>query len=69
MMRGQEKEGEQGWDVGTSRKKKKRWGVTLSCQLVLGANAHVMQRKRRGKSEMQGILASSYVKGGYCKLL
>lgn len=29
-----------------------RLGVTLSCQLVLGANVHVMQRKRRGKSEV-----------------
>lgn len=31
----------------------KRLGVTLSCQLVLGANASVMQRKRRGKSEVR----------------
>lgn len=46
----------------------KRLGVTLSCQLVLGANASVMQRKRRGKSA-RGSLASSCVKGGYCKLL
>lgn len=47
----------------------KRLGVTLSCQLVLGANTHVMQRKIKGKSEIQEILASSFVKGGYCKLL
>ena len=30
----------------------KRLGVTLSCQLVLGANVHVMQGKSRGKSEV-----------------
>lgn len=47
----------------------KRLGVTLSCQLVLGANTHVMQRKIKGKREIQEILASSFVKGGYCKLL
>lgn len=51
--------------MGTSRK---RLGVTLSCQLELGANAHVMQRKNLGKSEMQKILALSFVKGGYRKL-
>lgn len=47
----------------------KRLGVTLSCQLVFGVNTHVMQRKSRGKSQVQEILASCFVKGGYCKLL
>lgn len=32
------------------RRKKKRLGVTLSCQLALGANTHVMHGKtKRGK--------------------
>lgn len=43
----------------------KRLGVTLSCQLVLGANTRVMQRKIKGKSEIQEILALSFVNGGF----
>lgn len=70
MMRGQGKKGEQRWEgMGCGDKQKKGWGVTLSCQLVFGVNAHVMQRKSRGKSQVQEILASCFVKGGYCKLL
>lgn len=42
----------------------KRLGVTLSCQLVLSANTRVMQRKIKGKSEIQEILALSFVNGG-----
>lgn len=42
----------------------KRLGVTLSCQLVLGANTRVMQRKIKGRSEIQEILALSFVNGG-----
>lgn len=70
MMRRQGKEGEQGWEgMGCGDKQKKGLGVTLSCQLVFGANTHVIQRKSRGKSQVQEILASCSVKGGYCKLL
>ncbi len=46
MMRGQGKGGDGMWGQA-----EKRLGVTLSCQLVLGANVRVTQRKRRGERE------------------
>lgn len=42
-------------DDETRKGRRKRLGVTLSCQLVHGANACVMQRRKRG--ETREILA------------
>lgn len=70
MMRGQGKKTEQEQDVGTSRKK-----VGGQVVMPIGARCkhpcHAKKRKKkvRGKSEMEGIRASSFVKGGCCKLL
>lgn len=65
--KGKESGDVRGWDVGTSRRK-----VGGHTVMPIGARCkrpcHV-KRKRRGKSETREILASSFVKGGYRKLL
>lgn len=57
-------------DVRTSKKKKKAGGggVTLSGQLVLGANARVVYGSIRGKSEIQKTVASAFVSSECCEL-
>jgi len=65
--KGKESGDVRGWDVGTSRRKVGGSHCHADWRSVQTA-CHV-KRKRRGKSETREILASSFVKGGYRKLL
>ena len=69
MMRGTRKGRRAGMGCG-DKQKKKGWGGSHCHANWCSAQTPVSRkRKSRGKSETREILASSFVRGGYCKLL